>query len=141
MKDSKSINLYTKASQVDAEGNKNNIEFYVEAAYTEKGGSQYITYKETEVSGMEGTTTTLKITEGSLSIIRFGTYNSRLEFRAGETTYTSYQTPYGTIPLEIKTSRLDINLKPSEQSIIQLKYNLESGGEPAFTNEMLIRFQ
>ncbi|MDF2533142.1 MAG: hypothetical protein K0Q65_2723, partial [Clostridia bacterium] len=66
MNDGKNVNLFTKAIQTDHSGEKNEIEFFVEGTYTEKGDSIYITYKESALSGMEGTTTTLKILSNSL---------------------------------------------------------------------------
>jgi len=135
------VSLFTKAIQIDETGDKNEIEFFVEAAYIEKANGRYLTYKETELSGMEGTTTTLKVTEDSLSIIRFGTYNSKLEFRKGEQTLTNYQTPYGNIPIRIHTKRLDIELKSGEKSSIRLEYTMESGGESALKNEIMISYK
>ena len=45
-----------------------------------KGGSYYITYRETETTGYEGCTTTLKIAaDGSrVALLRFGKVNTQL---------------------------------------------------------------
>ena len=140
MSESKKVNLFTKAIQIDKAGEKNEIEFFVEGTYVEKNDHIYITYKESAISGMEGTTTALKITSNSLSIIRFGTYNSKLEFTGNETTLTNYQTPYGNIPIMINTSLLEIDLKQTERSNIHLKYTLETEGEEPLSNEVIISF-
>lgn len=137
----KKVNLYTKAIQIDKSGDKNEIEFFVEGTYVEISDSIYITYKESELSGMEGTTTTLKIASDSLSIMRFGTYNSKLEFQRGEKTLTNYQTPYGNIPFTINTRLLDIAVRQGEKSNINLKYALETAGEAALMNEIIISFE
>lgn len=141
MNTDRKVSLFTKSLQIDPAGEKSEIEFFVEGAYTEKGNAKYITYKETELSGMAGTTTTLKITEDSLSIMRFGTYNSKLEFKKGEQTLTNYQTPYGNIPIIIDTKKLDIDLRPGDKSTIQLEYTMETGGEGALTNKIQISFK
>lgn len=137
----KNISLFTKAIQTDPSGDKSEIEFFVEARYTEKNKAIYITYKETELSGMEGTTTTLRITEDSLSILRFGTYNSKLEFIKGEQTHTQYQTPYGSVEITINTKLLDIELHHSEKSKIYLQYSLETAGDEPLNNEIFISFK
>ncbi|MDF2841463.1 MAG: hypothetical protein K0Q99_2235 [Clostridia bacterium] len=134
------VNLFTKAIQVDETGDKSEIEFFVEGTYIEKNNGVYITYKETEVSGMEGTTTMLKILEDSLSIIRFGTCNSKLEFISGVQTHTNYQTPYGNMPITINTRQLEVDLRPGEKSNIHLQYSLEGGAE-ALMNEIVISFE
>ena len=121
-------------------GNKNEIEFFAEGTFIEKCGYVYITYKETELSGMEGTTTTYKISPDCLSIIRFGTYNSKLEFKQSEETASNYKTPYGSIPITINTTLLDISLRHGEKSDIHLKYTLITAGEEALNNEIIISF-
>jgi len=140
MSEGKNVSLFTKAIQVDQSGDKSEIEFFVEGTYIEKNNVKYITYKESELSGMEGTTTTLRIAENSLSIIRFGTYNSKLEFKNGEQTHTSYQTPYGNVMMVINTCLLDIDLRQGEKSNIHLKYSLKTGVEEALMNEIIISF-
>lgn len=140
MSESKNVNLFTKAIQTDMGGEKNEIEFFVQGNYVEKNDSVYITYKESEISGMEGTSTTLKITSDSLNIIRFGAYNSKLEFKGDQETLTNYQTPYGNVPILIKTKLLEIDLRRGEKSNIHLKYTLETEGEEPLNNEVIISF-
>ena len=140
MSESKNVNLFTKSIQIDKTGDKNEIEFFVEGNYVVKNDYIYITYKESPISGMEGTTTTLKISANSLSILRFGTYNSKLEFRRNEKTLTNYQTPYGNIPITIITRLLEIDLRQGEKSNIHLKYSLEAAGEEPLNNEVIINF-
>ena len=140
MSESKKVNLFTKSIQTDKTGDKSKIEFFVESSYVEKNDYIYITYKESEISGMEGTTTTLKINTNSLSILRFGTYNSKLEFRQNEETLTNYQTPYGNIPITITTRLLEVDLRQDGKSNIHLKYSLEAEGEEPLDNEVIISF-
>jgi uncharacterized beta-barrel protein YwiB (DUF1934 family) len=141
MNTTKKINLFTKSTQIDKTGDKTEIEFYAEGNYVEKNNYIYITYKESEISGMEGTTTTLKMDSNSLSILRFGTYNSKLEFRQNEKTLTNYETPYGNIPIIISTSLLEVDLRQGEKSNIHLKYSLEAAGEEPLNNEVVISYK
>ncbi|MFR9067077.1 MAG: DUF1934 family protein [Faecalibacterium prausnitzii] len=50
------------------------VELMTRGSFVQKGGSYYITYKETETTGYEGCTTTLKIAaDGSrVAMLRFG---------------------------------------------------------------------
>ena len=137
----KNVNLFTKSIQIDKTGDKNEIEFFVEGNYVVKNDYIYITYKESPISGMAGTTTTLKISANSLSILRFGTYNSKLEFRRNEKTLTNYQTPYGNIPITITTKLLEVDLRQGEKSNIHLKYSLEAAGEEPLNNEVIISYK
>lgn len=140
MSEGKSINIYIKTNQTDAEGEKNDMELYTEGSYIEKGNIKYITYKESEISGMEGTTTTIRIDPKCLSIIRFGSITSKLEFVRGAVTSSVYKTPYGQFDISINTKLLKINISENGKTTIELKYTLDSGAEQILNNEMFISF-
>jgi uncharacterized beta-barrel protein YwiB (DUF1934 family) len=140
MSEGKSVKILTKSSQVDMDGQKNDMEFFVEGNYTEKGQTKYLIYKESEISGMEGTTTTIRIDDDSLSIIRFGSINSKLEFRQGVVTRSVYTTPYGRFDIGIDTKLLEVDIRKDGKSNIKLLYILDTGAEQVITNEMSISF-
>ena len=59
---------------VEQEEKEEFVELMTRGQFVQKGGSYYITYKETETTGYEGCTTTLKIAaDGSrVAMLRFG---------------------------------------------------------------------
>ena len=65
-----------------------------------------LTYLEGETSGLGGTRTTLELAEGRITLTRAGEYQSQMVFEEGRGHTSDYKTPYGTLPLEIRTSRL-----------------------------------
>ncbi len=140
MSEGKGISIFIKTNQTDAEGKRSDMEFFVEGSYIQKGNTKYITYKETEISGMEGTITTIKINSDCLSIIRFGSITSKLEFVREEVTSSIYSTPYGQLDISIDTKLLEININECGKSTIELKYTLDSGAEQILDNEMFISF-
>lgn len=141
MSQGKNVSIHTKTSQIDADGQKSDMEFFAEGSYKEIGGTKYLTYKESEISGMEGTTTTIKINPDHLSIIRFGSINSKLEFMKDTVTRTMYSTPYGQFDIIIDTKLLEMDIQQEEKSTIRLKYTLDSGMEQVMTNDMTISFK
>ena len=74
-------------------------------SYAEKGGRFYVRYEETEASGMEGCTTTLKWSGDAVTLLRHGTYELCQEFKTGGICRGIYRTPYLTIPLETRTHK------------------------------------
>lgn len=92
--------------------------------FYERNGSYYAVYKETEISGMEGTTTTLKIKNDKLSIIRMGTTSTKMEFEKDKKHYSMYNTPYGTMELEIDTKEMSMDIG-KEGGNIKIKYDLK----------------
>jgi uncharacterized beta-barrel protein YwiB (DUF1934 family) len=138
MNDGTPIGLYIKSSQSDSNGVIDGMEFYTEGRYYEKNGSRYVTYKESEISGLEGTTTILKLGEEEASLLRNGALSSRMTFRLNCETKNSYRTEYGIFELSIQTQELDINICNSMIDSVYLKYRLSINSGEAYTNEMTI---
>lgn len=115
------------------------IELMTEGTYNFKNDHLYLVYKESELSGMEGTTTTLKLKEGNVSLKRQGTQNVDMMFSQGERFKTLYHTPYGDIPMEIltRTVRLDIRQDPFEANVT-IDYDISVKGLFEGKNKMTI---
>lgn len=72
----------------------------------EAGGAMTLTYEETELTGMEGTTTRFLIRGDQVALERTGMIQSRMEFKQGERSSSLYETPWGTMVVDISTTRL-----------------------------------
>ncbi|WPC42069.1 DUF1934 domain-containing protein [Clostridium sp. JS66] len=86
------------------------IEVVTPGNFYKKDNTYYAIYKETKISGMEGTTTTLRISEDKFSLIRSGSTTSKMEFYKGKEDISMYDTPYGTLELKTQTNKLIVNL-------------------------------
>ena len=96
---------------------------------TEKGGTTYVRYAESQVTGMEGTRTTLKWTEDSLTVIRHGRYEHRQQYERGRNSSFQYRTPYFTVPMMVYTRELTISRKGHAWQV-QVYYDLEMDSQP-----------
>ncbi|HFE9687008.1 DUF1934 domain-containing protein [Clostridium perfringens] len=98
-------------------------------------GDEFIaTYDETEISGMEGTKTTLKIKGDKVVLHREGTTSTKMEFQKNNTQVALYNTPYGMLELKTSTKELDLDVNEKGGNI-SIKYHLIAGGqEPIKTN-------
>jgi uncharacterized beta-barrel protein YwiB (DUF1934 family) len=114
-----------------------NIELITTGKFYKKENAYYVVYDETELSGMEGTTTTVKIGDDEVSLIRFGTTTTKLNFKKGIKDVSLYKTPFGILELVIKPYFLDIAVDDAGGGIL-LKYSLETGGRQQSNNELLI---
>ena len=81
------------------------MELMTPAKFYEKGKSFYIAYEETELSGMEGDKTVLKISDEKVVMIRYGSNPSEMIFVKGEKYATDYTTPYGVFKMENEHTR------------------------------------
>lgn len=107
---SKDVIINVKGIQTDPESDQNALELITEGKYYQKGNNYYITYKESEVTGMVGTTTTLKICEGVVTLMRFGKVNSQFVFQKGQKHISSYETEYGIFTIGVYADNVDINI-------------------------------
>ncbi|MFL0245875.1 DUF1934 domain-containing protein [Candidatus Clostridium stratigraminis] len=85
-------------------------------------------YNETEISGMEGTRTTLKVSPEKFTLLRVGTTNAEMNFEKDGNALTIYNTPYGVIEMKIETLDLKVNIDEFGGDIL-VNYNLIIGGE------------
>lgn len=124
-------------SRQTAGGQGESIETVTPGTFYRKEGAYYVVYDETEISGMKGTTTTIKIEEDKVSIIRFGTTSSRMNFRAGFKDVNLYRTPYGITEFCINPETVNINMG-EDGGEIQLVYELEDSGNKTSVNQLSI---
>lgn len=128
-------------TQRDLDGDENRIELVSVGRRHEKGGVSYITYKE-ELSGMDKTTTMLKLYPDRVILIRTGSYEQKQEFFPGRKTYSMYTTPYGSLELGVATRELSMNESSKENSVssqtISIQYELEIDGRWQSSNSLKI---
>lgn len=108
--------------------NDENIEIVTQGEFYEKCGFFYAVYEESALSGMEGTTTTLKIKKDEISLIRMGTTNTKMEFKDKKKDVSMYNTPYGTLELYLETK--DINIDVNENGgKVYIDYDMSLEGQ------------
>lgn len=78
-------------------------EFTTEGRYICADGCGSFTYQESELTGMDGTRTTIEFTPRSAMLTREGTVNSRMYFVRGQKNTFLYETPYGTATVGLET--------------------------------------
>lgn len=83
------------------------IEMTTEGEWFEKNNALFIVYYESEISGMEGSKTMLKIHDQVITMTRFGQSHSKMVFQAQERSESVYHTPYGVFEMSINTLVLE----------------------------------
>ena len=117
------------SGSVKNEEDKDNLEFLTEGDLYKESDGACVTYEESEVSGMEGTVTTLRVDKQKVSVIRLGTTNSIMEFESGKRNLTWYSTPYGDVTMGILTKDVLVNYNDlKEPTKVMIDYNIEIEG-------------
>lgn len=86
-------------------------------------GRVLLEYQETELTGMEGTTTTFDVNGSKVTLTRTGAVNSQMVFEEGRQHTSLYETPFGELTVDIQTSRLRHNLS-ERGGVMDIKYSI-----------------
>lgn len=117
------------------DGQPEAVELITEGEYYKEGNEFFAQYEESEISGMEGTRTIMKINKDTLRIVRSGTTTSDLLFKKGTDHVSLYNTPFGTLEVMIKPKKVDININ-EEGGNVKLEYKMEAFGLDAIENAL-----
>ncbi len=87
------------------------LELVTDGSYTASGNAATFRYEESELTGLEGTTTTFEVAPDKVVMTREGTVNAQMVFQEGKKHYFAYETPFGAMMMGVDThavrSRLD----------------------------------
>lgn len=104
----------------------------------EPGGAMTLTYEETELTGMEGTTTRFLIREDQVVLERTGMIQSRMEFKQGERSSSLYETPWGTMVVDISTTRL-LHRLGERGGVMEIVFTIAVNHQVAGENRFKVR--
>ena len=82
-----------------------------------------LSYEESELTGMEGTTTTFEVKGPRVTLTRSGAVNSQMVFEEGRQHTSLYETPIGELSVDIQTSELKHNLS-ERGGLMEIKYSI-----------------
>ena len=89
---------------------------------TEEGYT--LSYEESELTGLEGTTTVLQVGPGQVTLLRQGGGNSVMVFEEGRQHVSVYDTPEGSLTVSVNTRRLRSDLGP-QGGDIEIYYSID----------------
>ncbi len=136
----KDIMLTVKSVQKSNGAEPLEIEFVSTGKYYKKNGCHYIIYEETELSGLAGHKTSLKVTPDSVTMRRYGAMPVLMYFQVGQRQTTDYQTPYGAIKIDYLTTALDCQLLADEGNI-NIQYQLTMNSLEQAMHQLNISYQ
>jgi uncharacterized beta-barrel protein YwiB (DUF1934 family) len=101
------------------------IRLTTEGRLYRKDPAWYIVYDESQATGLEGSQTTMQVTDdGSVSLTRTGTHGMNLTFAAGSRHITRMETPYGDLDVEVYTSLVNTRIN-EKGGYIHLGYSID----------------
>lgn len=99
----------------------------------EKNGVYYIVYKTDSSSVM------IKTDGSYVDLTRTGDVSSQMHYEKGKSTSFGYNTPYGTINMNVFTRSIVCRLTP-DGGMLRIEYVLETGGDKLY-NDIIIKIE
>ena len=127
----KEIMTRIKGRQANDETGEDFMEFVTEAKLYKRGEAIYLIYEESELSGVPGCKTRLKLKDGEVQMKRFGAgagAGSEIRFEKGKRYTGFYETPFGAIEMEVLTNDLENTLSEHGDGHIDIDYSISLKG-------------
>ena len=93
------------------------MELVTEGTMEFRDGGWDISYVESELTGLEGVTTTFRVEKDQLILRRTGQLSSEMVFRQGYAHDSLYQMPFGALMMRVETLSLFYDILPEGGSI------------------------
>lgn len=113
------------------------VELLTEGEFYKADGKYYAVYQESDVTGMEGTTTTVEVDNDKVSIIREGTITNQMIFIKDKKTTSYYDTQFGALTIGVLSDKINVDIDDNG-GIIDVGYSLEINEETVGKNQFYI---
>ena len=104
--------LITLIGKNTVDGEIDTFELTTAGKYVKQNGKYLVSYEGSEITGYDNTTTTLKIQENLVSMIRFGKTmgSSQMIFEENKQYTGVYRTPHGNMSVDVYTNEMEVNV-------------------------------
>jgi uncharacterized beta-barrel protein YwiB (DUF1934 family) len=128
------------SKQADSEDEDDIIEVVTPGEFYKEDNSYYAVYEETEISGMKGTTTTLRIDEENFTLMRTGTTTTEMKFKKDVKDLSLYNTPHGALDLIVDTKELKMKVDSSGGDVF-IDYDMIIGNQQVLSTTLKINIK
>ena len=120
----KDVVISIKGIQKYEDAEPDTIELVTEGRLTRDGSGYTLTYQESELTGLEGTLTTIQVEGEQVTLMRVGEFNAQMVFQEGRRHLSMYNTPYGAMAIGVNTRHLMADLN-DHGGDIEIDYAIE----------------
>ena len=120
----KEVVISVKGIQTYEETSPDAVELVTKGRMAQEGESYTLSYQESELTGLEGTLTTIQVDGDQVTLMRVGEFNSQMVFQEGRRHLSMYNTPYGAMAIGVHTLHLLADLD-GQGGRIEVDYTIE----------------
>ncbi len=118
-----------------AEEEQTTTELYTVGSLCKKNGHFYLTYRESETTGFEGCTTTMKLEDDRVTVIRRGPATAHLILQKGVRSVGRYEMMGSLMDIGVYTDGME-NQMTEEGGRLHLKYTMDMNASLLSENEL-----
>ena len=123
------VHIKIKSSQTDAVGEKTHVNMEADGCLSCKNGKLYLRYEDMALLQGERVSTTVKLLENGMLLLRKGALQQRMEFLEECETVSMYRTSCGVLELRIRTTCFAKELSEESGGFVRLRYELYANGK------------
>ncbi len=119
-------------------GDSDTVELMTRGSLIHKDSAYYIVYQETEATGYDGCTTTVRVADDArrVTMTRFGRVPSQLVIEKGTRHLCHYETGYGILSLGIAADEIEPSLT-QDGGRLKFSYMLDTGNESIISRNLV----
>ena len=119
----KEVSLTIEGRQTYQDQEPEIIQLVTDGTMEFRDGGWDISYEESELTGLEGVTTTFRIEPEKVTLTRTGALSSTMIFQENVAHESLYQMPLGALLLSVQATRVFFDIVP-DGGVIDLSYNI-----------------
>lgn len=127
-----------KGSQKGPDGQVEKVNLMFKGRYVCKNGKHYLRYDDRKLVPKEIVSSTIKLSDEEMVILRRGPVETEQRFLLGQETRAEYHTPYGLMELVMSTKKLTVDFQ-ADSGQAQLQYSMEANGSLVGEYDLKIR--
>lgn len=128
----KNITIKISGKHIHGAIEEDQLELITEAKMYEENGILYILYDESELSGMEGVSTRMRLSTDSMKLVRSAKGGkekmSEMFFKEGSRFQDVYETPMGTVEIELLTNQFHNTMNFEGTGNLKIEYDISLKG-------------
>ena len=132
-----SVVISVEGTQRMAGEEKQTVQIVTDGTMKREGDMVYLSYEESEMTGMEGTTTTFAVGSDQVVLTRTGAVQAQMIFEKGKRNVSLYDMGFGALTIGVKARRLKNELGP-EGGRLEISYGIEIEDQVQGLNSFVI---
>ena len=133
----KKVLISVRGTQEFEDQDEESVELLSVGTLETSGDGYRVSYEETELTGMEGVTTTFDVQQDQITLMRTGAVTSTMVFRPGEKHESLYDMGFGALLMSVEASRVASRLSDTGGEF-ELNYTIRVEDQIAGINGYLI---